>query len=60
MADNLGLRAELDELGPSEWAFQTLLRIAAWGLHDDNRDELREMTKEARARFRAETPEETK
>lgn len=51
------LRDELDELGPSEWAFQTLLRIAAWGLHDSNRDALREITKTARERYRVANPE---
>lgn len=48
--------SELDELGPAEWAFQTLLRIAAWGFHPSNRDELREITKTARERYRAEHP----
>lgn len=50
-------REDLDNLGPAEWAFQTLLRIAAFGLHDSNRAELREITKEAQERFRAANPE---
>lgn len=51
------LREDLDRSGPAEWAFQTLLRIAAFGLHDSNRAELREITKTARERYRAATPE---
>lgn len=51
----LDLDEELDELGPAEWAFQTLQRIAAWGFHDSNRDELRRITKAARERYRAAT-----
>ncbi|MER7280504.1 hypothetical protein ABT369_39305 [Dactylosporangium sp. NPDC000244] len=55
-------RAELDELGPAEWAFDTLQRIAAFGFHSDHRHELRAITKEARTRFQAgnQTPDETR
>ncbi len=50
-------REDLDRSGPAEWAFQTLLRIAAFGLHDSNRAELREITKTAQERYRAANPE---
>lgn len=46
------LVAELDRLGPSEWAFDTLLKIAAFGFHDSHRHALRELTKTATARYR--------
>lgn len=51
------LRDDLAELGPSEWAFRVLLRIAAFGLHDSSRPALREITKTARERYRAANPE---
>ncbi len=47
-----GADVELDELGPAEWAFTTLLRLAQFGLHDSQRDQLRELAKAARVRFR--------
>lgn len=50
---------ELDGLGPAEWAFQTLLRIAAWGLHGSRQHELRVMTLTARDRYRAANSEES-
>lgn len=46
------LGAELDRLGPSEWAFDTLLKIAAFGFHDSHRHALRELTKTATAQYR--------
>ncbi len=46
------LADELARLGPSEWAFDTLLKVVAFGLHDSNRDVLREATKTAQRQFR--------
>lgn len=46
------LTGELDRLGPSEWAFDTLMKIAAYGFHDSNRHALREVAKVARAQYR--------
>lgn len=46
------LNEEVAELGPAEWAFDTLLKIAAFGFDSSHRDELRERTKRAQAMFR--------
>jgi hypothetical protein len=45
--------ADLERLGPAEWAFAELLAVAAFGLAvRENRDPIREQTLKARRMFR--------